>query len=197
MTRIAPPLVTTTKHLVDLLHTIQSLPCDERGFVKLDEDSFTMNLVGGYPIRFAARQAGHLRTLIGGASFFGRFDPSEAQQGIHLAQALKEQDSTDMAAESRWCTDLLAHEVRVVRRRVGLCQHIPLGSFDVELTHDILPAAGAMCLNTRPDHGCIVLIDSRQRPGLLQGLHCHRHFGYGIEIFEKLPAILDQLTERK
>ena len=54
MTRIAPPLMTTTEHLVDLLHTIQSLPLDERDFVELDEDSFTMDLVGWHPIWLAA-----------------------------------------------------------------------------------------------------------------------------------------------
>ena len=101
-----------------------------------------------------------------------------------------------MAAEPWRRTDLLAHEVRVVRGRVGLCQHVPLGPFDIGFTHDILPTAGAMRLDGRPDRGCIVLVDSRQRPGLLQGLHRHRHLGFGIEIFEKLPAILDQLTER-
>jgi hypothetical protein len=46
--------MTTTEHLVDALHAIQSLPLDERGFVELDEDAFTMNLVGGHPIRLAA-----------------------------------------------------------------------------------------------------------------------------------------------
>ena len=85
MTRIAPSLMTTTKHLVDLLHAIQSLPLDKRGFVKLNEDPFSMNLIGWHPIWLSARQAGHLWAVIGVACFFGGFYPSKAQQSIYLA----------------------------------------------------------------------------------------------------------------
>src|SRR5476649_1358911 len=196
MTRIAPSFMTTTEHLFDLLYTIQSFPFDELGFVKLNEDSFAMNLVGWHPIWSAARQTGHLWAFIGSARFLGCFDPSKAQQSVHLAQALKEQNSADMASKSRWRADFLAHEVRVVRGRIGLCQHIPLGPLDVGLIHGFLSAVFAVLLNGRPDRRRWIFVDSWQRPGFFERFDRHRYLGFGIQIFEKLPAILDQLTER-
>src|SRR5690554_8074780 len=78
MTGVAPSPMSTTEHLVDLLHTIQSFPLNERGLIKLHEDPFAMNLVGRHPVWLATGQASHLRTLIGVARFLRCFDTSEA-----------------------------------------------------------------------------------------------------------------------
>jgi hypothetical protein len=53
-----------------------------------------------------------------------------------------------------------------------------------------------MGFDGRPDIGCRVLVDAWQRSGLLQRLHRYGNRGFGIQILEEFPTVLNQLTER-
>ena len=60
----------------------------------------------------------------------GRLDAREAEQRVHLAQPLEEQDAREVLLEALGHVRLLAHEVRIVR---GRREHVPLGPLQIEV----------------------------------------------------------------
>src|SRR5690606_30692671 len=130
--------------------------------IELDEDPFAMDLIRGNPIWLATRKAGHLRALVRIARLLGCFDAGESQQGVDLAQSLQQKHSADLLLEAGWRGNLLAHEMRVVDRRIGRSQHFPLWPLDVGFTDRVLTAAIAMGFDGRPDLRRRVLVDARQ-----------------------------------
>src|SRR5690625_2379103 len=98
--RVAPPPMPALEHLVDLLDCRKRLPRLDRRFVELDENAFTMDLARGDPIRFAAGDVGHLRSLVWITRLFGCLHSGESQQRIDLAKPLEEQHSFDALGEA-------------------------------------------------------------------------------------------------
>jgi hypothetical protein len=180
----APP-----QHAINILDAREPFPRDERILIKLNEDAFAMNLVGGDPVRLSLREACHLWSLAGSPDSSGastRVKPNSA-----LTSRSRSSKSTRLMSFSNptWCAHLLAHEVRVVRGRIGFRQYIPLGSFDVFFIGAIF-SAFSMRLYGRPDGWCSVLVNAWQSSSLFERLHRHGNFRLGRQVFEIAPIRL-------